>query len=259
MQSERSRQQLLAVRRLRELVLDGTFKPGERVSEQACVDLLGISRTPVRLALGALAHEGLLEAHVSGGFLVKRFSLDDILDAIELRGALEGMAAKFAAQRSSGKVATAKLRSILISIDELLDDTENQDDIFEGYVEQNERFHTEMLALAKCELLERSLALIIALPFASPNSFVHIQSDVKHSRHVLMNGQFQHRCLVDAIESGDAARAQNLGQEHARLAAGNLKHAMDTEQLYVQVPGAQLIGIDGKDPAELRLGRLRTN
>ena len=75
------------------------MRPGERISELQAVETTGVSRTPVRMALVRLEEEGLLEAIPSGGFMVKAFSERDILDSIELRGTLEGLAARFAAER----------------------------------------------------------------------------------------------------------------------------------------------------------------
>ena len=75
---------------LRELIVSGGLRPGERISELQAVEVTGVSRTPVRMALVRLEEEGLLEAIPSGGFMVKAFSERDILDSIELRGTLEG-------------------------------------------------------------------------------------------------------------------------------------------------------------------------
>src|ERR1700733_15252333 len=84
---------------LREMLLRGDFKPGERISELPMVARLGVSRTPIRLALDRLCHGGLLEVWPSGGFVVRAFTVADIWDAIEMRGVLEGTAARFAAER----------------------------------------------------------------------------------------------------------------------------------------------------------------
>jgi GntR family transcriptional regulator of vanillate catabolism len=84
---------------LRELILKGEFQPGERLSELALVARLRVSRTPIRLALDRLAHEGLLEPSPSGGFVVREFTIEDVWDAIEMRGVLEGSAARLAAER----------------------------------------------------------------------------------------------------------------------------------------------------------------
>jgi len=90
-------QTLKALLDLRELVLRGELRPGERVSELQMVERLGVSRTPVRTALVRLQDEGLLEAIPSGGFAVKAFTEREVLEAIEIRGTLEGLAARLAA------------------------------------------------------------------------------------------------------------------------------------------------------------------
>src|SRR6516164_5354029 len=85
--------------RLREMLFRGEFQRGERLSELPLSARLGVSRTPIRLALERLAHEGLLEASRSGGFVVREFTVDAVWDAIEIRGVLEGTAARLAAER----------------------------------------------------------------------------------------------------------------------------------------------------------------
>src|SRR5262244_4244058 len=87
------------VMRLRELILTGEFGPGKRISEHPLTVRVGVSRTPIRLALERLAHEGLLEPYPTGGFIVRKFTLDDIWNGIEVRSLLEGGAARLAAER----------------------------------------------------------------------------------------------------------------------------------------------------------------
>ena len=89
-------QTLAALLRLRDLILEGGLAPGERLSELAVVERLGVSRTPVRAALARLEHEGLVEALPGGGYAVREFSRADVNDAIEIRGVLEGLAARLA-------------------------------------------------------------------------------------------------------------------------------------------------------------------
>src|SRR5215471_20409432 len=96
--SHANRSQIMrALLRLRELILTGEFEPGERLSELPLVERIGVSRTPLRLAFAALEHEGLLTNLPGGGYAVREFTTDDIRDAIELRGVLEGTAARFCA------------------------------------------------------------------------------------------------------------------------------------------------------------------
>jgi GntR family transcriptional regulator, vanillate catabolism transcriptional regulator len=88
-----------AVLGIREMVLRGQFNTGKRLAELTLVDLLGVSRTPIRAALQRLAEEGLLEASQNTGYLVRGISEDEIFDAIEIRGTIEGLAARMAAER----------------------------------------------------------------------------------------------------------------------------------------------------------------
>src|SRR5262245_61412600 len=102
MQSKTSNQTTRAALTLREMLVQGKFKPGERIREVPLAARLEVSRIPLRLALERLAHEGFLELRPTRGFVVPEFSTDDIYDAIELRGALEGSAARLAAERLQG-------------------------------------------------------------------------------------------------------------------------------------------------------------
>ena len=87
-------QTLRATLRLRELILEGALRGGERLSEVPLAAELGVSRTPLRLALARLEHEGLVEPASGGGFVVCSFTLAEAADAIDLRGVLEGTAAR---------------------------------------------------------------------------------------------------------------------------------------------------------------------
>src|SRR3954464_13485954 len=105
---------------LRDFILNGELRPGERISELQAVEKTGASRTPVRMALVRLEEEGLLEAIPSGGFMVKAFSERDILVSIELRGTLEGLAARFAAERGISARMLEPLKDNLAEIDALI-------------------------------------------------------------------------------------------------------------------------------------------
>src|SRR2546426_9823558 len=71
------------------MILKGDFQSGERISELPLVATLGVSRTPIRLALERLAHEGLLEPYPTGGFIVGEVMVQGIWDGIHVRGPLE--------------------------------------------------------------------------------------------------------------------------------------------------------------------------
>src|SRR5438552_2728132 len=107
---------------IRELVLEGGLAPGERVPEIALANRLGVSRTPLRIALSTLAHEGLLEPLGGGGFVVRSFTRADVADAIELRGVLEGTAARLAAERLRSPDELEPLVDAAAQLDEVVDD-----------------------------------------------------------------------------------------------------------------------------------------
>ena len=100
---EDTSQRWRALLRLREMLFKGEFQRGERLTELALVARLGVSRTPIRFALERLAQEGLLEASRSGGYVVREFTVSAVWDAIEVRGVLEGTAARPAAERLGGR------------------------------------------------------------------------------------------------------------------------------------------------------------
>src|SRR5918998_2661317 len=124
---------------LRELLFSGAFKPGERVPELRLVEELGVSRTPLRIALVTLEHEGLLETLPGGGFVVREFTRADVDDAIELRGVLEGTAARLAAERLDSPRELDELHELSGEMDVLVRDPSVE--AFLSYAELNERFH----------------------------------------------------------------------------------------------------------------------
>jgi GntR family transcriptional regulator of vanillate catabolism len=226
------------VLRLRELLLRGEFRPGERISELPLVARLGVSRTPIRLALERLSHEGLLEPSPSGGFFVRQFNLADIWDAIEMRGVLEGTAARLAAERLEGKHEMGALRICQDRMDSIAHDTV---DSFARYMDLNEAFHAALTDLAKSDMLRRSLAYLSALPFAGPSAMVYARSKLPRAFEIFHVGQQQHHDIMDAIEQRQGTRAEFVAREHARLSRRNLETVLTDETVLNCVPGASLI------------------
>ncbi len=211
---------------LRALILDGELAPGQRIAELQLVERLGVSRTPVRSALLKLADEGLLEALPNGGHAVKAFSEDDIHDAIEVRGTLEGLAARLAAERGAPPALLTEARRLLAGIDALLAAPTLDAEAFGGYVAANGRFHELLAAMAASPTLQRQLDRAKQLPFASPNAFVMARADGAAARDMLVVAQQQHRALLEAIARREGARAEALAREHARIARQNLREVL---------------------------------
>ena len=212
--------------RLRELILAGELAAGARITELAIVERLGVSRTPIRAALVRLEQEGLLEALPGGGYAVRVLSENEVSDAIELRGTLEGLAARFAAERGATGSAVAEARACLDRIDGLLAQPALDDEAFERYVEWNRQFHQLLYLLAGSAVLLRELERVVRLPFASPSGFVVQQANSPQARDMFVVAQDQHRQVLDAIERREGARAEAIMREHSRLAQRNLRAAM---------------------------------
>jgi GntR family transcriptional regulator of vanillate catabolism len=236
----RQTQTTKALLELRELLLSGEFEPGERLSELPLVERLGVSRTPLRLALASLEHEGLLESRPGGGYSVHEFTRRDIDDAIELRGVLEGTAARLAAERGVGRRLLSKMRACAEHMEAVVHDEDGVDS-FVSYVTLNEMFHARLVEAADSPVLERAIEQALSLPFASPSAFVLAQAELERSREILIVALSQHRAMLEALERRQGARAEAVTREHARLASENLDVALQDTKAREQVPGGKLI------------------
>lgn len=234
-------QSLKAVLRLRQMILDGELPPGERLSEPVLAERIEVSRTPIRAALIKLEHEGLVELLPSGGYRIRVFQEKEIFEAIELRGTLEGLAARLAAERRPNRSETAGLQECLRAIDAVIGHRAPTEDDFLRYMEANARFHQAIISLAHSEVLGRALERSATLPFASPNAFVMAQAILPESHEILFLAQYQHRCLADAIAAGESARAESLAREHARIAQHNLQIVLNSQHASERVPGLRLV------------------
>jgi len=188
----RASQTVKAMLRLRQLILDGHLKPGERVPELALVQHTGVSRTPIRAALIQLAEEGLLEPSSSGGFVVRQFDEQEVFDAIDLRGTLEGAAARRAAERHLSHEQLAPLRDCVGAMDAIANSRKLDIQHFSDYVRLNEEFHRLLVVMANSAVLGRAIERVLALPFASPSAFVLAQSELPHAQKILGTAQDHH-------------------------------------------------------------------
>jgi GntR family transcriptional regulator of vanillate catabolism len=229
-----------AVVRLREMILRGEFGPGERISEYPLTGRLGVSRTPIRLALERLAHEGLLEPYPTGGFVVRKFTLDDVWDSIEIRGLLEGGAARLAAERLTSDSELDSLRKIQSEMDAMGEPTV---DTFPAFLDINEAFHTEVVRLAKSNQLRQALDRLFMFPLVSPRVLVSIPLKMPEAPHLFAVSQEHHHQIIDAISKRQGARAESLAREHAQLSRRNLEMAMAEAEFLNSLPGGSLIQV----------------
>lgn len=226
---------------MRELLLRGEFRPGERIREIPLAARLNVSRTPMRLVLGRLEEEGLVAARPTGGFIASEFSVRDIYDGIEIRGVLEGTAARLAAERVTKPEELTEIRACLSRIDRLIQRWASGTDSLAKYIALNARFHDQLVDLARSSMVRRAVDRAVALPFASPNAFLMGHAQKKEGREIVTLSQIHHRAIIDAIANREPARAEAMAREHSRLARTSLEMILRDKHLFSQVPGASLI------------------
>lgn len=228
---------------LRSLVMSGEFAGSARLSEVALAERLGLSRTPLRQAMDRLVAEGLLERIETGGCRAARFTLDDINDAIELRGVIEGTAARLAAERGPEPESLAAAQRVLDRIDRALDRADHID--FDAYILENAEFHRILARLAGSQLIQREADRVSRLPLASPSAFLREQELIPDFSASLLRAQHQHRAILEAIRAREGARAEHLAREHARLARRNLDYLANAgPAVATRVPGLSLLSAD---------------
>ena len=200
--------------RLREMILRGELPPGERLAEVALAERLGVSRTPIRQALPALAREGLLSAAGRRGYVVRSFSPQDVLDAIETRGLLEGLAARRIAEKGATPELIRSLKDCLSQGDAILAKRRFESADEQRYSEMNGRFHALIVEGAGSRILADALARNDHVPFASASA-VAFSQDTAQLLPVLNYAHRQHHAIVQALENRESARAEALMREHA--------------------------------------------
>lgn len=214
-----------ALRRLRQLILSGELQPEQHLSEPAAAEMIGISRTPLREAMTYLVEEGLLERTSSGRCKVCHFTREDIFDAIEFRGILEGTVARFAAERGANPEHLAGCKAAIKDIDDILGESEAEIK-FDRYSELNEVFHGHLARISNSATLRRELLRAHRLPLATPSAFLQGQMHLTEIRRSLFGAQAQHKALISAIENREGARAEAIAREHAHLVRINLAYVV---------------------------------
>ncbi|MBH1964789.1 MAG: GntR family transcriptional regulator [Comamonadaceae bacterium] len=213
----RASQTIKAIMGLRGYIIDGRLRPGERVLEQMLVDTLGVSRTPARTAMQRVCEEGLMEPLPGGGFAVVKFSVNDVFDAIAVRGNLEGMAVRMAAERGAPPEVLKSLKKVVKQLDVAVENLKHSWDHLAEYVRLNDQFHDLMQDTCNSPMLKRSLERLVVLPFATPNAFASAAPlNLDGLLQVVIYAQEQHRSIVEAIELREGTRAEALAIEHSR-------------------------------------------
>jgi len=151
------------------------------------------------------------------------------------------MAARLMAERVQSPADTEKLKALHNELVGVVQRRELTIECLEQYMELNGKFHAEILELSQSRMLQRAMEHVCSLPFASPSAFVRRQYLAPDSWELFHIAIDQHQGIVDAITNREAARAETLAREHARVARRNLESALKNGEIAKFVPGMKLI------------------
>ena len=207
---ERSSNTEAVTKRLRQMIMTGVLPPGDRLTEVALAKKLDVSRTPVRLALTRLEQEDLVQGEPHRGFRVRRFTIEEMKQTLEVRATLEGMAARLAAERGRFEIYADEFDYCIETIGNLIARKDGGQSARQEFVEANGRFHSAISSMAGNAVLTRRLE---RNPFqAAPLLFVFTSQEAIEA---IEASQFDHKRILDAISKGEGTRAEFAMREHA--------------------------------------------
>ena len=187
---------------IRNAILDSTLKPGERLMEIQLAEQLGVSRTPVREAIRKLELEGLVIMVPRKGAYVASISKKEVLDIMELRIGLEGIAARLAAERIS-KHEIEDLEHISTALGKSIEKND-----LESMMKYDEEFHNYIFEITGNYKLKSIFATIWEPVY---NKFrLSYMSDYSSAVNIVD----EHKKILTALKKGNKDLAESLAKEH---------------------------------------------
>ena len=211
--------------RIRQDIILGTYAEGERLSEAQLCDTHNVSRTPVRLALRLLEREGVIRRGEGRGYLVQSPTVEDILQAVEVRGHLESLAARLMAQNPQRANFLPEMARAIELIDGSITELEQLGELDDAVTRTaqaaNKLFHSTILSSCGNSYVGYTCQQISHLPMLAAGSMVFDRSigdspdHFKRGMFRLRLGNAQHQVIYEAVEKGDAVRAEGMMREHS--------------------------------------------
>ena len=203
-ENKKGAKQLYAYEKIKEAIIKNVYEAQKPLNEKdLCLELGGISRTPVRDALRRLTCEGLVEYIPGKGAIVSEVSFTDLLEICEVRLSLECMAVQLFIERAE-QADMARLRKII----EMQENALQKDRLTQAIMNDN-NFHNAISEGTKNSRVEM---LIKSLLQQSSRGAYMTAWDVNRVHASL----FQHKEIYQAIESGDKSRAHRKMDSHLK-------------------------------------------
>lgn len=204
----------LAFVHVRDRIMEGAYRPGTRLSEQAIADELDLSRTPVREALRRLSETGLVELKPNQRAQVMGWSMDLLRDTFDTRVLLESEGARRAAGRMS-EDGLAELSDLMLAMEEAVERAEADEGDVVAVL--NQRFHELIMTASGQDQIIRLTANLRFQP--------RMTGAGGAGRDFRLRANHQHREIHRAIEAGEpewaeaAMRSHLLAARHASVCA----------------------------------------
>lgn len=186
---------------LKRQILVGEIAPGTRMMEVELADVMGVSRTPVREAIRKLEKEGLVTIEPRKGAYASNISIKDMVDVLEVRQGLEGMAAAIA----SGKITERQKADLLNVVEKYKAAVESAN--IEEIIKYDEEFHSMIISISGNKTLMQVFSTVQELALR----FRYIYYD-DFNRYESMPRE--HQLIEEAIMSGDAEKARVAAGDH---------------------------------------------
>ncbi len=199
---------------IREMIVGGHYEEGVKITESSLSRQLGVSRTPVRIALKLLYAEGLLVKLDGRGYIAKHFNIDALSQAAATRGVLEGLAAQQLARAGLSPLNRDRLNKSIEASESIINRGIVDDDAVEAFSVADLIFHRTIMRGSDNPFIEDCLQRLKVIP----NEGIGEVMGVGHAswslkRIIISHGQ--HLIIRHAIETGDGARAFNIMREHS--------------------------------------------
>ncbi|MFV5475239.1 GntR family transcriptional regulator [Acinetobacter baumannii] len=203
---------------LRKMIISGELEGGTRIAEIPTAQLLGVSRQPIRIAFRLLEQEGLLIKSPTRGYIIREISAQLVHDALEVRGVLEGLAAKTLAEKGLMESQQKTLKHCIEETEKIFDGKiEFGDDELEYYHQLNIIFHDTIMNGSQNVALMQALAKNNQLPMASAQAFTYDKTQALSESRRLQHAHLQHCSIYDALLHRQAGRAEMLMREHSSV------------------------------------------
>ena len=208
---------------IRSDIFHGNYKEGERLSETHLCKLHNVSRTPVRLALRLLESEGVVQRGDGRGYTVQAPTVADILQAVQVRGHLESLAARLMAQSPDRSQHLPEMAKAIEIMDQQLELGQIDELMIHKMHAANKVFHSTILDACGNDYVRFTCEQISHLPMLAVGSMVFDRSVLETPQGTerglfrLRIGNAQHQVIYDAIKSGDVVRAESMTREHSNI------------------------------------------